>query len=302
MILYRFASVARTMISKMPVPLAYAIATIVGDMTYLVWPRGRRNMIKSVASLLDCDVDDSKPRKIARKCMRNFCKYAMDILKYSYPCPDFFIKQIKVNGLENLDDALKDGKGVILVSFHLGNLDLGARLLSHLGYPVNAVVNNLSSGQLDKFLQQPRLQSGLKLIKAIDTSSDLLGILRRNEALALMIDCPNHGQGVSVKLGSHQVKFPSGAAIMALRTGARVVPCGLVRTSNSTFQGIIAKPIDYRPIGKVAEDVKALTQSAVQALEEMTRSFIDQWYIFHPLIPQELEDVDHPIASAANIR
>jgi lauroyl/myristoyl acyltransferase len=301
MIVYRFASSARFLISKLPVPLAYAIASIAGDMTYLVWPRGRRNMIKSVASLLDRDANNSQARRIARKCMRNFCKYAMDILKYSYPGPDFFSKQFKINGLENLDAALKEGKGVILVSFHLGNLDLGARLLSHLGYPVNAVVNNLSSGQLDKFLQQPRLQSGLKLIKAIDTSSGLLDILRRNEALALMIDCPNQGQGVSVKLGKHQVKFPSGAAVMALRTGARVVPCGLVRTSNTTFQGIIAKPIDYQPIGKVAEDVRALTQSAVQALEEMTRSFIDQWYIFHPLIQEELEDADPASPRSANI-
>ncbi len=290
MIVYRFAASARVLISKMPASLAYGIASAVGDATYLVWPRGRRNMIKSVASLLECDENDSRPRKIARKCMRNFCKYAMDILRYSYPREDFFDKQFKVDGLENLDQALMEGKGVILVSFHLGNLDLGARLLSHLGYPVHAVVNNLASGQLDKFLQQPRAQSGLKLIKSMDISSRLLDILRRNEALALMIDCPNKGDGIGVRLGKHRAMFPSGAAVMALRTGARVVPCGLVRTSNTTFQGFIGKPIDYQPIGKVAEDVKALTQSAVKSLEEMTRAFIDQWYIFHPLILDEAQE------------
>jgi lauroyl/myristoyl acyltransferase len=290
MIVYQFAASARVLISKMPAFMAYGIASAVGDATYLVWPRGRRNMIKSVASLLDCDEKDSRPRKIARKCMRNFCKYAMDILRYSYPRKDFFEKQFKINGLENLDGALKEGKGVILVSFHLGNLDLGARLLSHLGYPVHAVVNNLASGQLDRFLQQPRAQSGLKLIKSMDISSRLLDILRRNEALALMIDCPNEGDGVGVRLGKHRAIFPSGAAVMALRTGARVVPCGLVRTSNTTFQGFIGKPVDYQPIGRVAEDVKGLTQSAVKSLEEMTRAFIDQWYIFHPLILDEAQE------------
>jgi lauroyl/myristoyl acyltransferase len=287
MIIYRLAESARNLVSKLPASLAYGIASGVGDATYLVWPRGRRNMIRSVASLLDCSVNDARPRRIARRCMRNFCKYAMDIVRYSYPGPDFYRKQFKVEGLGNLDTALQSGKGVILVSFHLGNLDLGARLLSHLGYPVHAVVNNLSSGQFDRILQQPRVQSGLKLIKAMDTSSHLLEILRRNEALALMIDCPNPGQGVSVKLGKHQVKFPSGAALLALRTGARVVPCALVRTSNTTFQGYIGKAIDYTPVGRVAEDVRAFTQSTVQALEEMTRAFIDQWYIFHPLIQEE---------------
>jgi lauroyl/myristoyl acyltransferase len=288
MIVYRFAESARSLISKIPAPAAYAIASLCGDATYLVWPRGRRNMIKSVASLLDCDWRDSRARKIARKCMRNFCKYAMDILRYSYPARDFFEKQFEISGLENLDSALEEGKGVILVSFHLGNLDLGARLLSHLGYPVSAVVNNLKSGQLDKFLQKPRQHSGLNLIKAVDISAGLMDILRRNEALALMIDCPNDGRGVNVRLGKHQVSFPAGAAIMALRTGARIVPCGLVRTSNTTFKGIVGKPIEYLPAGRVVEDIQALTQQMVKVLEDMTRSFIDQWYIFHPLI-QEIE-------------
>ncbi|MDD5701834.1 MAG: hypothetical protein PHU23_07260, partial [Dehalococcoidales bacterium] len=73
-------------------------------------------------------------------------------LRYSFAREDFFRKQFQLTGQRNLDDALKDGKGVILVSFHMGNLDLGVRLLSSLGYPVNAVVNNLEwSGQMDAF-------------------------------------------------------------------------------------------------------------------------------------------------------
>jgi lauroyl/myristoyl acyltransferase len=300
LIIYHIAETARNLVSKLPASLVYGIACGLGDITFLVWPRGRRNMIKSVASLLDKDVTDSEPRKVARRCMRNFCRYAADIVRYAYPAKDFYQNHFKVSGLDNLDSALKEGKGVILVSFHLGNLDLGARLLSHLGYPINAVVNNLSSGQFDRILQSPRLHSGLKLIKAVESSTDLLDILRRNEALALMIDCPNAGQGVAVRLGKHRIRVPSGAAVMALRTGAKIVPCGLVRTSNTTFQGFVGRPIDYQPIGKIAEDVRALTQGAVQALEVMTRNFIDQWYIFHPLIQDEAEDGLQTIPSSTN--
>jgi lauroyl/myristoyl acyltransferase len=247
-------------------------------------------MLKSVANLLNKNSADHEVRATARHCMRNYCKYAADFLRYSYSGKEFFESHFEIHGRENLDAALRDGKGVVLVSFHLGNLDLGIRLLSQLGYPVNAIVDNLGSVQLDVFLQKPRSLSGVKLINVKEASAKMLDILRRNEILALMIDCPDCLKGVRVKLGQKWVLFPSGAATMALRTGARIVPCGLVRTSNSTFRGIIGRPIEYRLTGKVSEDVKDLTQNTVQALESITRDFLDQWYVFHPLIKDDLTE------------
>ncbi len=297
--MYRMAEIGRFLVSAIPPFISYPLAAGVGDVMYVVWPRARRNMVKSVANILNRDVGDREVRNIARHCMRNFCKYIVDMLRYSFAREDFFQKQFQITGQHNLDDALKEGKGVILVSFHVGNLDLGVRLLSSLGYPVNAVVNNLEwSGQMDAFLQKPRAFNGTRLINSRDTSMHLLDILRRNEILALMIDCPSCRRGVKVKLGQKWVTIPSGAATLALRTGARIIPCGLVRTSNTTFQGILGKPIECRLTGKIGDDTRDLTQCMVSALEEMTRSFVDQWYIFHPMIKDELQD--NPDASEGN--
>jgi lauroyl/myristoyl acyltransferase len=293
LLIYHGAELARKIIRRTPGCITYSLAAICGDVMYYTWPRGRRNMLKSVANLLNKKTTDLEVRTTARHCMRNYCKYATDFLRYSYSGKEFFDSHFEIHGRENLDAALKEGKGVVLVSFHLGNLDLGIRLLSQLGYPVNAIVDSLGSVQLDIFLQNPRAHSGVKLINVKEASAQLLDILRRNEILALMIDCPNCLRGVRVKLGQKWILFPSGAATMALRTGARVVPCGLVRTSNNTFKGIIGHPIECHFTGKVSEDVKDLTQCTVQALEEITKAFLDQWYVFHPLIKDELAE-DRP--------
>jgi lauroyl/myristoyl acyltransferase len=249
-------------------------------------------MKKCVANILDRDFNDPQVRSTARRCMRNFCKYIVDLLRYPAPTKEFFNNQFAFQGKDNLDAALKEGKGVILVSFHMGNLDLGIRCLSSLGYRVNAIVDNLEwSQQLDAFLQKPRARSGAKLINPKETSSRVLENLRRNEILALMIDCPTCNRGVLVKLGRKWVRMPSGAATLALRTGARLIPCGLVRTSNLTFKAIFGKPIEYIPGGKLAEDTRQMTQLVINALEDLTRSFVDQWYIFHPLIKDELQEI-----------
>jgi lauroyl/myristoyl acyltransferase len=292
LLIYRGAELARRIISKTPAPVTYTLANICGDLMFYSWPRGRRNMLKNVANLLEKEITDPQVRLTARHCMRNYCKYAADFLRYSYCGKEFFEKHFELTGRENLDAALSQGKGVVLVSFHLGNLDLGIRLLSKMGYPVNAIVDSLDSVQLDIFLQKPRAKSGVKLINVKEASAHLLDVLRRNEVLALMIDCPNCFKGVRVKLGQKWVLLPSGAATLALRTGARLVPCGLVRTSNTTFRGIIGEPIEFRSTGKVADDVKELTQRTVAALEEMTEDFLDQWYVFHPLIKDELQEND----------
>ncbi|MBN1191343.1 MAG: lysophospholipid acyltransferase family protein [Dehalococcoidales bacterium] len=288
MLIYHSAELGRKLVRRTPAFITYSLAVLCGDVMYYAWPRGRRNMLKSVANLLNKKTTDPSVKTTARHCMRNYCKYAVDFLRYSYSGKEFFERHFKLQGRENLDAALNEGKGVVLVSFHLGNLDLGVRLLSKLGYPVNAIVDSLSSFQLDIFLQKPRSHSGVRLINVRDASAELLSVLRRNEILALMIDCPNCMKGVRVKLGQKWILLPTGAATLALRTGARLVPCGLVRTSNTTFQGIIGKPVECTLTGKVADDVKELTQNTVKALEEMTMEFLDQWYVFHPLIRDDM--------------
>ncbi len=291
-LLYRIAETARAITARLPASIAYPIANIIGDGVYYFWPRGRRNMIKAVANMLNSDVHDPKVRNTARRGMRNFCKYAVDMLRYSYPKEGFFENHVHLIGRENIDAALSEGKGIILVSFHTGNLDLGVRWLGKMGYPVNAIVENLESGQLDKFVQTPRKKSGVKLInlnETRDTSSRLLEALRKNEILAMMIDCPNPVRGVKVKLGQKWVLFPPGAATLALRTGARLVPCGLFRTSNTTFKGFIGKAIEYHPTGKLSDDIKEITQKVTQELENITKNFVDQWYVFHPLINDDFQ-------------
>jgi len=248
-------------------------------------------MVKSVANILHSNTSDPVVKKTARRCMSNFSKYIVDLLRYPNADAKFFKKNFQMTGWDNLDNALKEGKGVILVSFHMGNLDMGIRLLSSQGYPVNAIVDKLEwSKQLNVFLQKPRAQNGAKLINSREISHSVLDVLRKNEILALMIDCPNSLRGVKVKLAQKWVLLPTGAATLAMRSGARLLPCGLIRTSNTTFRGIIGKPIEYCPSGKIADDVRNLTQNTVLALEEMTRQFVDQWYIFHPLFKDELQD------------
>jgi lauroyl/myristoyl acyltransferase len=240
-------------------------------------------MKKAIAAVLRQDPNSPEVRKDARHGMRNFCKSVVDILRYAYK-ETVFERDIDLIGTENVDRTLAEGKGAIIIGFHMGNLDLGIRALAYAGYPVNAIVQSLDSRGLNGFVQKPRAHSGLKLVTAASGILYMIGVLRRNEIMAMMIDNPHNDKGITVKLGEKTISVPAGMAAMALRTGAKILPCGTVRSTNTKFHGIIGKPILFDPSGDLAEDARELTQRAVHALEEMARIFADQWYIFHPLI------------------
>jgi KDO2-lipid IV(A) lauroyltransferase len=290
LILYYLLEFGRITAGRVPASISYPIASIIGDAIYYLWPRGRRNMVKSIGAVLCKEATSPEVTKTARQAMGSYCKSILDMLRYAYPKKGILERDIDIIGAENLDNALNEGKGVIIVSLHIGSLELGIRALSNAGYPVNAIVNNLASGQTDRFIQKPRALSGVKLINAGNGILHMLDILKRNEVIALMIDSPTHGKGVPVKLGNKLIMAPTGVAAMALRTGAKVIPCSLIRSTNTKFHGIIGKPIQFDPKGELAEDATELTQRMVQAMEQMARIFANQWYIFHPLIVDD--DID----------
>lgn len=283
MALYYFAELCRFIACKLPTSLSYLLACAVGDVLYLVWARGRRSVKENVAAALGSGANPSVVRRIARQCMRNFCKYAIDFLRFSSLSPHIGGDRVTIHGLENLDSALREGKGAILVSLHIGNFDLGVRLISRLGYPVSAIVDTLKIGQVDRLVRKWRANLGVRLIATKEGVTKMAEVLRKNELLALLIDCPEYERGIEVKFGHKSAMLPAGAATLALRTGAKVIPCGLVRLSNNTFHGFIGEHIKFHPSGNLTLDIKEFTQCIVSALERIARQFTDQWYMFRPL-------------------
>ena len=111
--------------------------------------------------------------------------------------------------------------------------------------------------------------------------------MRRNEALAILIDTPVDSGGVEVNFFGERTMVPAGPARIALRTGARVIPVALPRASGTSDQLIAMADFDVRVTrtGDDERDVQALTQRIFAAHERFIRAYPDQWYIFRRMWP-----------------
>ena len=128
--------------------------------------------------------------------------------------------------------------------------------------------------------------SGMNVLYETASPREILGVLRRNECLAFLVDLPTHhtGEGVPVQFFGAETRVPSGAATLALRTGASVIVACVVREGAGYM--VHARPLAPRERTRdVPSAIQEVTQEIMAALEDFIRQYPDQWFMFRPMWP-----------------
>ena len=189
--------------------------------------------------------------------------------------------QVLFQGRADLDAAVREGKGAILVGVHLGSWDLGAAALAWRKYPVNVIVEDQPSPFLGQLVKKFRNDSGVNVISSKNVRA-MLRALKKGEVLCLLIDRPYIKGGETVDFLGYPAMVPSGAATLSLLTGAKVLPAAVVRLPDSRFVVHLGPIIPYHVNGRTPEQAQQLTQSIMTSLEWGVRRHAEQWCIYHP--------------------
>ncbi len=277
MVLYAAARFLSFLAHRLPQRSLYAIAVILGDLMYVVWWRARRNARENMRRALGPQASGRVVSRAAREAFCNCMKYYAEFLRGQ----EHFLGKIDLSGLENVEAALTEGKGAILVGLHMGSLEVAGLSVTQNQYSLNVVVDEkYVNARVNRWIQRMRAKLGMTVIAARkEAMPNLVRALKRNEILALLIDCP-HIANTKVRFCGARAKVPGGAAALAIRTGARIVPAAVIRTKGNRFAAFIDKPLDFQPTGDFSRDVQTLTQSIMEALEPKVRAYPEQWFMF----------------------
>lgn len=283
MIPYLIWRVTSFLWQRLPLSWGYALAEAIADLTYYLWPRGRRSAKEAMARVLGDEASPSRVAHLARRSFCNYAKYMVDFLRFPRLKPEDMERLVRFDGWDGFDEALAEGKGALFVGLHLGNWDLAAAAVAHRRYPVSAIAEKLPGAKINEAVQRARQEKGVRVIPMESAARSIVRVLRNNGILALLIDRPSPDNGVPVNLFGTVVHFPAGAATLALKTGAQVVTGALVRLPDNTFLGLVEHLLPHPPSGDWAHDIQTLTQNIVSSLEKWVRQYPDQWYVFRPL-------------------
>lgn len=266
----------------LPLSFTYGLAALGANITYAFWPRGRRHARMAMRRVLGKDADPGTIDRCARRSFQNYFKNVVDFLRLPSANPEEVERAVQFTGWDELDEAFKQGRGVIVVGLHFGNWDMAGAYIAHRRYPLNVVIEAVPNSMVNHIAQMMRRRWGVKTIP-MNRVSQLVRVLKRNEMLALLIDQPNSTSPLNVELFDGVAKIPRGAATLALRTGAKIVAGAVVRLANNRYLGLIDSQVNFEPSGDFMRDSAELTRSILASLESMVRKYPDQWYVFRPL-------------------
>jgi len=212
---------------------------------------------------------------------RNFAKYLAEFFGYSRFARRFIDRYVGTRGTGHLDAALRAGSGGIICSAHFCNWELGGAVVSHLGYPVTAIVQEYESKRLREMFRRQRAAKEFAAVPKEGAALKALRLLRNNEFVAVLGDRDVDHNGVAVTFFGRRVMLPQAPARFAIATGAALIPAFIMRRLNDCFIFFFEKPIPVPEEGTKREKVVAMMQAYADVLAEYVRRYPDQWAVFY---------------------
>jgi len=190
---------------------------------------------------------------------------------------------IRTEGLEHYLKAHSRGKGVLIVTGHLGAWELSSFYHSLMSYPMGMVIRRLDNRRLDAYVNAIRCLHGNRVLHKDDFARGLLTAMRAGETVGILMDTNMRPpQGVFVEFFGRPACTASGLARVALKTGAAVLPGFMVwEPAEKKYVLHFGPELVFARSGDAEADALAATQACAAATEEWIRRYPDQWLWIH---------------------
>ncbi len=189
----------------------------------------------------------------------------------------------RCEGIEHYLDAKSLGKGVLIVTGHLGAWELSSFYHSLLGHSMGMVIRRLDNPLVDQFVNRIRCMHGNKVLHKDNFARGLLSAMRDNETVGILMDTNmTPPQGVFVPFFGVEACTASGLARVALKTGAAVLPGFMVwEEAEQKYVLRFGPQIPLVRTGNDEDDAVANTGLFTRAIEQAVRQYPDQWLWLH---------------------
>ena len=279
---YAAARTLLTGLGLLPRPLALAAGHGIARIAYALGGRLRRTGERNLELALPGLGDDERAR-ILRGCFANLGRLLGEFSHLPRATPESLRSIIECEGLENLEAARKDGRGVILFTGHLGAWELSSFALSAFGYPMSFLARRIDNPKVEELIERTRTRFGNRSIDKRSAARPMLRTLRAGGIVGILVDLNTHlHEAVFVDFFGIPASTTSGLATLALRTGSAVLPVFIPWDEDKRrFVLRVDPPLKIEPSGDEATDVRQLTAQFTSVIESYVRRFPEQWLWIH---------------------
>ena len=274
-------AVARTL-GWMPRPIARLMVGILTGVCYLGLGRLRRVGERNLELALP-HLSPNARGKVLRHVFRNLGWQLVEFCRLPRYTAESTRGFIRTEGLEHYLAAKGKGRGVLVLTGHLGGWELSSFYHSLMGHPMGMVIRRLDNRLLDEYVNSIRCLHGNKVLHKDDFARGLLHAMHSGEAVGILMDTNmTPPQGVFARFFGIPACTASGLARVALKTGAAVLPGFLLwEPAERKYVLHFGPELEFVKTGDNEADILAATQQCNDVLESWIRRYPDQWLWIH---------------------
>ena len=198
--------------------------------------------------------------------------------------------RMSTSGLEHVRAARAAHRPMIIALPHIGNWEMAGVLAGEEGVRITAVAEALANRRAADWFtgMRARLNVGVVLAEGAGVMRTLLSFLRQGHTIALVADRNIGGRGIEVEFFGEKTSLPAGPAVMALRTGAVLLPCASYFEPGAGHRVVVLPPVPDPGEG-AADRAGAMTRELARRFEELIRAAPAQWHLVQPNWPSDRE-------------
>jgi len=278
-------------VGALPRGLARAVGAGVGALAWRLGGRLRRVGLRNL-ELAFPERTPEQRREILRGVYRSLGWQLAEFCKMGGYTPAQASRFIRYEGLDNYLAARDRGKGVLVLTGHLGAWELSSFYHSLMGHPMGMVIRRLDNEWVDAWVNAVRCRHGNRVLHKDDFARGLLTAMHRGETVGILMDTNmTPPQGVFVPFFGIEACTATALARIALRTGAAVVPGFLVwepeecegrggRTKGS-YVLHFGPELELARTADPEQDILAATALCTATIEAWIRRYPEQWLWVH---------------------
>ena len=275
---------ATWIIGKLPLSAVRFFITIMVTIAFQFTIKLRRIAGETLSVAFGDEKTEKEKSKIIKDCFAGFGKAIIELIYYIQH-PEKTKEKVFFEGMEHIDEALKQGKGVVAVSAHFGNFALMQLAFACLGYKVSVIMRKARDKKIAEYSESTMNRLGVKVINSIPSRRCVqhsLKALRRNEIVFVLLD-QNFGSesGVFVDFFGQKAATGIGPVVFADSSGAPIIPLFCIRQEDDTHKVIIEPPFPLEHREDKEEMIFVNISKITKIIEGYIRRYPKEWGWMH---------------------
>ncbi|HEY1807550.1 MAG TPA: lysophospholipid acyltransferase family protein [Acidobacteriaceae bacterium] len=269
-------------VGALPRSLARRVGAALGLIAWWILPRLRRTGLRNL-ELAFPSMSRQERVQVLRRLYRHLGWHLAEFCRMPGYTRENTRELLRYEGLQHYLAARSRGKGVLIVTGHLGAWELSSFWHSLMGYPMAMVIRRLDNPRVDRLVNDIRCLHGNRVLHKDNFARGLLSAMRQGESVGILMDTNmTPPQGVFVPFFGTEACTASGLARVALRTGAAVLPGFLVwEAAEERYVLHFGEEIPLLRTGDDERDTVENTARFTAVIEAFVRRYPDQWLWVH---------------------